>query len=458
MRRFTMDVINPATNKKIGEVQDFTEEMVRETIGTLEKGFAEWSRSGAAVRSRIMFRAAEIMRSEKDRLASVLTTEQGKPLHEARNEILGAAAVMEFYASVAGTVSGRTLPKADYGYAFTRKTPLGVCGAIIPWNMPALIMAWKVCPALITGNTVVLKTASATPLTNIEMADVLCRAGLPKDALAVVTGKGSTAGAAVAKDERIRHLSFTGSVDTGNEIARMINPGRTRLTLELGGSDPMIVCGDADIDRAVAGAVSGRFFNCGQTCAAVKRLFIADSIADEFISKLKRSTEALRVGDGAAEGTSMGPLNSASGLRDMEGFVESIGNDGCVITGGSRLKGPGNFYRPTLILDPAPGSRLLTEEVFGPVLPIVRFGDLDEAIGMANDSGFGLGASIWTKNLDDAREAVERIDSGIIWINRHLRIPPEVPFGGVKGSGTGRENGLDSLEQYLTEKTVILSP
>lgn len=453
-----MDVINPANNRKIGEVQEFTEEMVHDTVGTLEKGFAGWSGCSPAARSRILFKAAEIVRQEKDRLASILTAEQGKPLHEAGNEILGAAAVMEFYASIAGTISGRTLPRADYGYAFTKKSPLGVCGAIIPWNMPALIMAWKVCPALVTGNTVILKTASATPLTNIGIADALFSAGLPRDALVVVTGNGSIAGAAIARDERIRHLSFTGSVDTGGRIARMIDPGRTRLTLELGGSDPMIVCGDADMDRAVAGAISGRFFNCGQTCAAVKRLFVAESIADEFVSRLRAGAESLVVGDGAVEGTQMGPLNSASGLKDMESFVQSVGDHGKIIAGGSRLGGPGNFYRPTLVLDPEPKSRLLTEEVFGPVLPIMRFGNLDEAIDMANDSKFGLGASIWTKDLDAAYEAVERIDSGIIWINRHLRIPPEVPFGGTKDSGIGRENGLDALEQYLTEKTVILTP
>lgn len=453
-----MDVINPANNRKIGEVQEFTEEMVHDTVGTLEKGFAGWSGCSPAARSRILFKAAEIVRQEKDRLASILTAEQGKPLHEAGNEILGAAAVMEFYASIAGTISGRTLPRADYGYAFTKKSPLGVCGAIIPWNMPALIMAWKVCPALVTGNTVILKTASATPLTNIGIADALFSAGLPRDALVVVTGNGSIAGAAIARDERIRHLSFTGSVDTGGRIARMIDPGRTRLTLELGGSDPMIVCGDADMDRAVAGAISGRFFNCGQTCAAVKRLFVAESIADEFVSRLRAGAESLVVGDGAVEGTQMGPLSSASGLKDMESFVQSVGDHGKIIAGGSRLGGPGNFYRPTLVLDPEPKSRLLTEEVFGPVLPIMRFGNLDEAIDMANDSKFGLGASIWTKDLDAAYEAVERIDSGIIWINRHLRIPPEVPFGGTKDSGIGRENGLDALEQYLTEKTVILTP
>ena len=453
-----MDIINPANNRKIGEVQEFTEEMVHDTVGTLEKGFAGWSGCSPAARSRILFKAAEIVRQEKDRLASILTAEQGKPLHEARNEILGAAAVMEFYASIAGTISGRTLPRADYGYAFTKKSPLGVCGAIIPWNMPALIMAWKVCPALVTGNTVILKTASATPLTNIGIADALFSAGLPRDTLAVVTGNGSIAGAAIARDERIRHLSFTGSVDTGGRIARMIDPGRTRLTLELGGSDPMIVCGDADMDRAVAGAISGRFFNCGQTCAAVKRLFVAESIADKFVSRLRAGAESLIVGDGAVGGTQMGPLSSASGLKDMESFVQSVGDHGKIIAGGSRLGGPGNFYRPTLVLDPEPKSRLLTEEVFGPVLPIMRFENLDGAIDMANDSKFGLGASIWTKDLDAAYEAVERIDSGIIWINRHLRIPPEVPFGGTKDSGIGRENGLDALEQYLTEKTIILTP
>lgn len=453
-----MDVLNPADNRKIGEVQDFTEDMVHDTVGMLEKGFTEWSVQNPTARGKILFKAAEIMRQEVEGLASVLTAEQGKPLQEARYEILGAAAVMDFYASVAGTISGQTLPKADYGYAFTKKTPLGVCGAIIPWNMPALIMAWKICPALVSGNTMILKTASATPLTNIGMANILFRAGLPRDVLAVITGSGAVAGAAIAADERIGHLSFTGSVETGDRIAKTINPRKTRLTLELGGSDPMIVCEDADMERAVKGAISGRFFNCGQTCTAVKRLFVAETIADEFISQLKKEAEAIKVGNGAAEGTTMGPLNSASGVRDMEDAVKSIEDGGRMVTGGTRLEGPGNFYSPTLIADPEPGSVLMTKEIFGPVLPIVRFGDLSESIRMANDSKFGLGASIWTKDIETACEATDRIECGILWINRHMRIPPEVPFGGSKNSGIGRENGLKALEQYLTEKTVILTP
>ncbi|MEA4977009.1 MAG: aldehyde dehydrogenase family protein [Methanomassiliicoccaceae archaeon] len=453
-----MDVYNPARNEKIGEVKEFTGEEVASTIEGLAAGFPGWSAMRPASRGMVLYRAAEIMRADTDRLSSILTAEQGKPRAEARNEILGAAAVFEFYASIAGTVGGSTAPKSDYGYAFTSKSPLGVCGAIIPWNMPALIMAWKVGPAVVTGNTIVVKPAETTPFTNTEMAKILYSAGIPEDVLAVVTGGGETTGAAIVGNKDIRHLSFTGSVETGGKISRMVDAGRVRLTLELGGSDPMIVCGDADLDRAVAGAVAGRFYNCGQICTAVKRLFVADSVADGFTERLKAATERLRVGDGAVEGTDIGPLNSSEGLHRIERMVEDSTGSAKVITGARRPEGRGNFYAPTLITDLEPDSRLLTEEVFGPVLPIVRFGDLDEAIEMANSTRFGLGASIWTNDMRNASKAVDGVKSGILWVNRHSRIPPEVPFGGVKGSGIGRENGQNALDGYLVEKTVIISP
>ncbi len=453
-----MDVYNPANNQKIGEVREFTEEEVASTIERLGTGFPGWSARRPASRGMVLYKAAEMMRADLDRLASILTSEQGKPLAEARNEIVGAAAVFEYYASIAGTVGGNTVPKSDYGYAFTSKSPLGVCGAIIPWNMPALIMAWKVGPALATGNAIAVKPAETTPLTNIEMAKTLFAAGLPEDVLAIVTGNGETAGAAIAGNRDIRHLSFTGSVDTGEKISKMVDAGRVRLTLELGGSDPMIVCADADLDRAVAGAVAGRFYNCGQICTAVKRLFVADSVADVFTERLKAATERLRVGDGAAEGTDLGPLNSIKGLQRIEEMVDDCVGSAKILTGARRPEGPGNFYSPTLITDLEPDSRLLTEEVFGPVLPIVRFGDLDEAVEMANSTRFGLGASIWTNDMRNASKAIEGVRSGILWVNRHSRIPPEVPFGGVAGSGIGRENGPNSLDGYLVEKTVIISP
>jgi len=453
-----IDVFNPASNEKIGEVKEFTEDEVGSTIERLQDGFSEWSKRKPASRGMVLYKAAEIIRADQNRLASILTSEQGKPYFEARTEIQGVAAVLEFYASIAGTIYGHTMPKSDYGYAFTNKSPLGVCGAIIPWNMPALIMAWKVGPAIASGNTIIVKPAETTPLIDMEIAKALYYAGLPEDVLAVATGSGSVTGAAIARNRNIRHLSFTGSVDTGEKISKMVDAGKIRLTLELGGSDPMIVCDDADIDKAVAGAVTGRFYNCGQICTAVKRLFVAEKVADAFIDRLKTATEQLRIGDGAVEGTNIGPLNNIKGLNNINGIVEDSICSAKVITGAKKLSGPGNFYAPTLITDLEPDSRLLTEEVFGPVLPIVRFENLEEAIGMANSTRFGLGASIWTNDIKNASKAIDEIRSGILWVNRHSRIPPEVPFGGDKNSGIGRENGLNALEQYLIEKTVIIAP
>jgi len=454
----TIDVFNPANNEKIGTVEEFTEEKVENTIGMLEEGFSEWSKRRPSSRGMVLFKAAEIIRMDQNRLAAILTAEQGKPYFEAKNEIQGVAAVFEFYASISGTIHGHTMPKAEYGYSFTNKYPIGVCGAIIPWNMPALIMAWKVGPAIASGNTIIVKPAETTPFTNIEIAKILYAAGLPRNVLSIVTGNGSTTGAAIAKNRSIRHLSFTGSVETGEKISKMVNPGKVRLTLELGGSDPMIVCDDADIDQAVTGAMIGRFYNCGQICTAVKRLFVADTIADTFIERLKFATEQLNVGDGTVEGNNLGPLNNAKGLNNICDIVDDSRNSANIITGAKRLDGPGNFYAPTLITNVESDSRLLNEEVFGPVLPIMRFKDLQEAISMANSSKFGLGASIWTKNIKNISTAMDDVRSGILWVNKHSRIPPEVPFGGDKDSGTGRENGLNALEQYLMEKTIIVAP
>jgi betaine-aldehyde dehydrogenase len=342
------------------------------------------------------------------------------------------------------------------------REPLGVCGAIIPWNMPVLIMGWKVGPSLLAGNTLVLKPASATPLTNLRLARILDESGLPPGVLNVVTGSGGEVGEALVKHPGVKKISFTGNCATGKRIRELASVQVKELILELGGSDPMIVMDDADINKAVEGALRGRFYNAGQTCTAVKRLYVHEKIADEFVQRLKTRISAMNVGNGLGPKTDMGPLNSADQRDRIVQIVDRTRErgDGTVLTGGGVLRGKayesGYFYHPTLVTDVAPDSCLVTDELFGPVLPVMAVPDLDTAITAANRSRYGLGASVWTKDLHTTKRVFDEVQAGIIWVNRHLTVPPEVPFGGNLESGIGRENGNHAVDQYSRTKTLFL--
>jgi succinate-semialdehyde dehydrogenase/glutarate-semialdehyde dehydrogenase len=410
-----------------------------------------------------LFHAAENVRKQHKDLAALLTTEQGKPLAESADEVRGFANILEFYAGISAQPSGDTIRLGAAGDCMVVREPLGVCGAIIPWNMPVIIMGWKIGPALLAGNTVVLKPASTTPLTNLRLGKILDDSGLPPGVLNIVTGSGEVVGESLVKHSAVRKISFTGNVTTGRRIREIAHPELRALTLELGGSDPMIVMDDADIGKAVEGAVRGRFYNAGQVCTAVKRLYLHEKIADPFIRKLKDRIEGLHVGNGLEPATDMGPLNSIRQRDRIAGMLDETRdrNSGTILTGGSVLQegslNKGYFYCPTLVTDVVPGSRLVTDELFGPVLPVITVPDLGTAIHEANNTRFGLGASIWTSNLASAKRAFDEIQAGIIWVNRHLTIPPEVPFGGTNDSGTGRENGYHALDQYSETKTLFLN-
>lgn len=459
-----IEVINPADGSVVGTVPAGTAADVNEAVDNASAALAKWSSILPRERGKKLFSAASAIRKDKNRLATLLTSEQGKPLAEAKNEIMGCANVLEYYASISGSIKGDALPRSDYGYSFTIKKPLGVCGAIIPWNMPALIMAWKTGPALVAGNALIVKPATSTPLTCMEMASVIHGAGVPEEILKVIPGSGEEVGNSIAAHPGIRAVSFTGSTETGKLVEKAACGTGKHLTLELGGSDPMIVCDDADIAVAAAGAVAGRFYNCGQTCTAVKRLYVFEDVADEFIRALEAAVAGIKIGNGLSPGTRMGPLNSRSGMEKIEEIIKGVrhSGDGKITTGGRVPEGAeferGFFYEPTIVTEVSGDSRLMKEEVFGPVLPISIVAGMDEAIEAANSNRYGLGASVWTKSLRQASRAAEEIDAGIVWVNRHLKIPPEVPFGGEKASGTGRENGIYAPERYMTEKTVIISP
>lgn len=456
------EIINPATGELIDRVPKSEAEDVDTAVDAAVSASGAWGSLSPQRRARIFYKAAEITRQRKSQLAVLLTQEQGKPFPEAKNEIEGFANVLEYYCGLASSMLGDFVQVPQNGYAFTLRNPLGVCAAIIPWNMPALIMAWKIGPALISGNTLILKPASNTPLTNLTLASILNEAGLPPGVLNIITGPGEIVGETLVKSLRVRKISFTGEAKTGKRVAELAASGMKKVTLELGGSDPMIVCDDADIESAVAGALRGRFYNCGQTCTAVKRLYVFESIAEEFVKKLEPGVRNLRIGNGMSEHVDLGPLNNHKQLEYIKNLITEVTekDEGRIITGGkvpldSNLNN-GYFFEPTLIVDVPQESRLLNEEVFGPVLPIVITKDLDEAIEKANNSIYGLGASIWTNNLEKIRQGCEQLNAGVIWVNQHLKVAPEVPFGGIKESGIGRENGAHALSDYMELKTVMI--
>ncbi|HOS82350.1 MAG TPA: aldehyde dehydrogenase family protein [Methanolinea sp.] len=457
-----MPVMNPATGEEIDRVPEGTLYEVDDAVRAAEDAFPAWASRTARERGSILLRGASLVRERYGEISRLLTLEQGKPLRESADEIRGFANVLEYYAGIAGLFPGEYIPLGPAGDAIVTREPLGVCGAIIPWNMPALLMAWKTSPALLAGNTLVLKPASRTPLTACVLARTLEEAGLPPGVLNVVTGKGEVVGEGIVRHPRISRVSFTGNVETGLRVQELAAGSFKDVTLELGGSDPMIVWKDADIGNAVAGAVRGRFYNAGQTCTAVKRLFVHENISAEFLQRLRKRVEGLRVGNGLDEGIDMGPLCGPGQRDEINRFMEDFKRkgEGTILAGGEPLRGPaydrGSFFAPTVVKDVHPESALLRKEVFGPILPVMCFDDLDTAIRHANETRYGLGASIWTRDISVAREVFARVNAGVVWVNRHLTIPPEIPFGGVRASGLGRENGSQALLSYTRTKTLYI--
>ncbi|MBP1928849.1 succinate-semialdehyde dehydrogenase/glutarate-semialdehyde dehydrogenase [Methanolinea mesophila] len=457
-----MPVINPATGVEIDRVPRGSATEVDLAVRAAGDAFDGWAKKTVRERGMVLFRAAHLVREDHEALARTLTAEQGKPIREATDEIRGFANILEFYAGISAGIRGDLLPLGPLGDCLVTREPLGVCGAIVPWNMPALIMGWKVGPALLAGNTMVFKPASQTPITALKITALMEHAGLPPGVLNLVTGPGEAVGEAIARHPGIAKVSFTGDTATGCRIRELAAGGLKALTLELGGSDPMIVWKDADLEKAAAGAVRGRFYNSGQTCTAVKRLFVHQSVAPEFMRLLMAKVNALRVGNGMVPGVDMGPLAGNFQRERIVSLMDELRarDEGKIVAGGYvPVEGDlsrGYYYAPTIVTDPHPGSALLCREVFGPVLPVMCIPDLDAAISEANRSPYGLGASVWTRDLGVAKEVFSRVRAGVIWVNRHLTVPPEVPFGGVKESGIGRENGVEAYHSYTRTKSLFL--
>jgi acyl-CoA reductase-like NAD-dependent aldehyde dehydrogenase len=459
----TTEIRNPATGEIVDRVAAATAEDVDRAIDAAQTAFKKWSEVPPPRRAEILFKAARMLTEREKDLARLLTQEQGKPMREAVLEIRRFVHTLEHYAGLAKTIRGGYVPALDdRRYGMIIKKPIGVCGSIVPWNFPVSLLGNKIGPALVTGNTVVVKPAGTTPLTDIQTVQILNEAGLPPGVLNIVPGPSRVVGEALLKDPRVRKIGFTGATSTGKHVMEVAAQNVKRVTLELGGSDPMIVCDDADIDEAVSAASVGRFFNCGQACLAIKRLYLFDRIYDEFVSKLVGKVEKLRVGNGLDQGVIVGPLHTAAQRDEVEDQIRDAVRRGArVLAGGKRPSGDGfakgNFYQPTVLVDVDENSRVVQEEVFGPALPVMRVKTLNEAIEKANNSIYGLGSSIWTRDLNKANEAAERLEAGYTWINSPQIIFDELPFGGVKQSGLGKEHGSEALDYYMETKSVVVA-
>src|SRR5438128_5546357 len=467
----TYEVRNPATGELVQNVPLGNAKDVEHAIDAAEQAFATWAETSAEDRGVALGNACELIKEHAGEIAQLLTAEQGKTLFEANLEIHHLVHGLEFYAGLASKVRGSHVPLPQKGaYGLVVRQPIGVCGAIVPWNFPLTLLGTKLGPALAAGNTIIIKPASTTPLATVRTIELIQQAtygegkaqkSLPKGAVNVVTGPGGTVGEEILRNPRIRRIAFTGSTLVGRHVMEVAGREIKRVTLELGGSDPMIVMEDANLDMAVKMADIGRFFNCGQMCLGVKRLFLHESVAEKFVGGLVEILKKKTVGNGMSKETRMGPIHIESQRQEVEEQVEDAKSRGAkTIFGGARAKGgdldKGYFYLPTLLSDVPDDARVTKEEVFGPALPVYTFKTIDEAIEKSNASEFGLGSSIWTRNLIYANKAIDKLQAGNVWVNSLHYGYDELPFGGVKSSGVGREHGPEALDYYLEPKGVVV--
>jgi acyl-CoA reductase-like NAD-dependent aldehyde dehydrogenase len=460
-----LDVVNPATEDTVASVPAGAPEDVELAVATAKRAFDEWSRTDIEKRAAILAKTADLIQEHAKELAATLTSEQGKPIAEAMGEVTHLTHGMHFYAEAATKVRGvyQELPSTlGPAYGMVIRRPIGVCAAITPYNFPLTLLGTKVAPALASGNTVVAKPAATTPLATLEVARLFAEAGLPDGVLNVVTGRGKDIGDALVGHPDVKRIAFTGSTEVGRHVAGLAAPDLKRITLELGGSDPVIVCADADVDAAVKAVIIGRYWNAGQACLGCKRVFVHDSVYDAFVSQLVERVGRYEPGDGTIKAEKpklrMGPIHTKAGrdelLEQIEDGVKSGGE--LLIGGGTGSSDKGYFLEPAVIAEPADTSRVTRDEVFGPVLPVFRFSDFDEAIRRANDTPYGLGSSIWTHDARLIHRAAQEIEAGMTWVNQIHYGYDELPFGGVKGSGYGKEHGIEALDSYVEIKSVVV--
>jgi betaine-aldehyde dehydrogenase len=452
------EVVNPATEEVVDTAPRAGAKDVDRAVTSAARAFPEWRRTPGIERAEKLHQAARRIREDREGLAILLTREGGKPLPENRDEVEWIAACFDYYAEIGRDAIGRVIsPVARQQFNFVIKEPYGVAGLIVPWNYPLLLLSWKLGPALAAGNTVVAKPSENTPLSTLRLMQAFEE--FPPGVVNVVTGYGGEAGAALVEHRSVEVVAFTGSQATGRKIAVACAEQLKKCHLELGGNDPFIVDEGVDLDVAVKGAAWACFLNMGQVCTSAERFYVLDSVFDEFVDRFAAFTKTLRIGDPLGPDVDLGPMVSALQREKLEKKVAAALQGGAkLIAGGRRPErfGKGFYYEPTALVDIRPDMELLREETFGPVAPLVRCRDIDEAIELADRSEYGLGASIYTNSLEHAFKAMERIRAGTFWINDPLTDNDAGPFGGMRRSGLGRELGSEGLEDFRDSKHVHL--
>ncbi|MEB3100140.1 gamma-aminobutyraldehyde dehydrogenase [Ferviditalea candida] len=456
------NVVNPANGQIIAEVDQCGVEHIEQAVDAANRAFPEWAAMGPAARAELLFRWTEILIQRAQEFAELETAQTGKPIIMTENfDIPFSIDNLRFFAGAARVVPGMATTEYVPGHQSSiRREPIGVVGLISPWNYPMNMAAWKLGPSLAAGNTVVIKPASLTPLTTIEMARAAHEAGIPAGVLNVVTGPGGIVGDALVRHPNVRMISLTGDTQTGKTIMAQAASTAKKLHLELGGKAPFVVFADADLEAAVQGAVMGAFINSGQDCTAAARVYVEASVYDQFLSMLSERVKRIRVGLPMERNTEMGSLISYSHRDRVEGFVRRAVQAGAkVAAGGCRPEEPdlkaGAYYMPTVLYDAAQDSEIVQEEVFGPVLVVLAFRDEANALALANDTIFGLAASVWTRDVFKANRMSAGIQAGTVWINDHITIVSEMPHGGYKQSGFGKDMSAYALEDYTQIKHVM---
>jgi acyl-CoA reductase-like NAD-dependent aldehyde dehydrogenase len=457
------EVVNPATGEVVATVPDAGPADVERAVDAARRTFDQgdwWPRTSERERGRILLRAAEIVRREHERLARLETTDCGKPIGEAREDIAEVAFMFEYYGGWATKVHGEIPPVGPDALSLVVKEPMGVVAAITPWNYPMMMAVQKVAPAIAAGCTVVLKPAEQTPLTALELPKILEEAGLPRGVLQVVTGLGETAGAPLVASPKVDKVGFTGSRDVGRLVMRSSADTLKRVTLELGGKSPNIVFADADFEAAVQGSCNGIFWNQGEICSAGSRVLVEASIFDDALAAMAERAERVRLGDGLDERTTMGPLVSAEQLERVQSYME-IGRREAELVVAGRLptdeRLAGGYFATPAIFQASNDATIAREEIFGPVMTVIPFRDPDEVVRLANDTDYGLAAAVWTRDVKKALNTARALRAGIVWVNDTQPAPTEAPWGGYKQSGIGRELGAHGIEDYLEAKHIYLN-
>ncbi|MFN8589149.1 MAG: aldehyde dehydrogenase family protein [Candidatus Eisenbacteria bacterium] len=459
----TFETRNPATEELITHVAEAGVEDVDRAVQAARAAFESgpWPKMRPADRARALHKLGDLILANADEIARLETLDNGKPIFESRHiDIHMVAGCFHYFSGWASKLTGDTTNVNPNVFTYTLREPLGVVGAIIPWNFPMIMVGWKVAPALAAGNTVVLKPAAETPLSAIRIAELALEAGIPAGVFNVVPGRGSVAGEALVKHPQVDKISFTGSTEVGQHLMRVAADTVKKLTLELGGKSPNIVFADADLDAALRGATTGIFYGKGEVCAAGSRLLVEKSIYDEFVAKLAERAKKMQPGDPLDPKTRLGALVNEKQMNSVLGYVETGVKEGAkLVAGGARapINGKGTFVQATVLADVDNKMRVAQEEIFGPVLAVIPFEDTADAIAKANDVFYGLASGVWTRDVKKAHTVSRALKAGTVWINMYNFFDPGMPFGGYKGSGFGRDLGAACLQEYTQLKSVWLN-